>query len=123
MKDLIGRLASAIATSEGFFAPGETLPKKNHNPGDLRAAPGHSFEPNGFVGFSCDEEGIAALMHQVALNITRGQSLKALISVWAPVSDGNNTTNYINETARRLGFSTEQIEQPLWSFLEIEHIP
>ena len=34
MTDILYKLASSIATEEGYFMPTETLPKKNNNPGE-----------------------------------------------------------------------------------------
>lgn len=125
MQDLIGKIVSAIATGEGYFAPGDTVPKRDHNPGDLRDAP---WLPNphieaGFVKFDSDAAGIAGEMHQVALDIARGKSLRQLLMKLTPAADGNNTANYIAEAARRLGFTPADIDRPLWNYLEIERIP
>lgn len=125
MKDLIGQIVSAIATAEGFYAPGNPLPKRNHNPGNLRAAPsspGVKIE-GGFCVFPSDAEGIAAEMHQVALDVARGATLRTLLTKLTPPGDNNNTENYINEAARRLGLTPAQVDQRLWELLEIEHIP
>lgn len=127
MDNLIGKIVDAIATGEGFFAPGNPPPKRNNNPGDLRAAPwrivGSYRIVNGFAVFGSLAEGIAGAYHQVALDTARGLSLRQLIGKWAPGSDGNDTENYIRETARRIGMPSEDIDQPLWNFLEIHHLP
>lgn len=121
MKDLLGRLASAIATSEGYFVLG-SLPRRNNNPGDLRAAPWLENPRiiNHFVQFQSPAQGISGLYHQIALDVARGVSLRQLIFKWAPPSE-NNTDNYLKETARRVGIS--DVEQPLQELLEIELIP
>lgn len=122
MHDLLGKLCSSISTAEGFFTTGPSLPKRNNNPGDLRSAPWLAHAPisEGFVHFSTPAQGIAGLYHQVALDIARGASLKQLIYKWAPPSE-NNTSNYLTETARRVGII--DVDQPLQNFLEIEKIP
>jgi len=120
MDNLISLIASAIASEEGFFAAG-TLPARDNNPGDLRAAPWltHPIVTNGFWVAPTLAQGIAGLYHQIALDIARGYTLRQLITAWAPASDGNATENYVNETSRRTGLNPDT---PLWNFLEIEHI-
>lgn len=129
MTDLIAKLASAISTAEGFWVAG-SLPSRDNNPGDLRQAPWlqHPVLAGGFWQAPSRAAGIAGLMHQIALDISRGYTLRQLISAWAPPSDGNNTENYIRETARRLGLTYYPPDQsvqepPLWNFLEISEIP
>jgi hypothetical protein len=123
MTDLLYKLASAIASAEGFYASGDPPPVRNNNPGDLRGAPWltNPEEIGGFVHFSSPAQGIAGLYHQIALMIARGESLAVLVGHWAPESDGNNESNYLSETARRCGIA--DVNQPLQELLEIEHIP
>ena len=121
MNDLIGKLASAIATAEGYFVP-NSLPAKNNNPGDLRAAPWLQNPKivNNFAVFSSPAQGIGGLYHQIALDIARGSTLRTLIQKWAPPTE-NNTQNYLAETARRVGI--ENLDQPLQELLEITKMP
>lgn len=116
------KLASAIATAEGAFVS-NSLPEKNNNPGDLRGAPwiNHPVIEHGFWVASSRAAGLAGLYHQISLGIARGESLRKLISIWAPSTDGNNTENYIKETARRVGLT--DVDTPLWNELEITRIP
>jgi hypothetical protein len=113
-------LASAIATAEGFFITG-SLPQRNNNPGDLRNAPWlqHPVIVDGFWQAGSRESGIAGLYHQIALGIARGQSLRQLISIWAPPSE-NNTDNYIKETARRVGITN--VDTPLADYLDVMRV-
>jgi len=120
--DLLFKLASAIGTAEGYFVAG-SLPQRHNNPGDLRSAPwlkGAKIE-NGFWHAKSAGEGIAGLYHQIALDIARGATLRQLISKWAPPGDGNNTENYIAETARRVGIPDDAT--PLWNYLSVSAIP
>jgi hypothetical protein len=115
-------LASAIATAEGFFVSG-SVPARNNNPGDLRGAPWLT-KPvisGGFWIAGNRAAGIAGLYHQIALSIARGESLRTLVSIWAPPSDGNNTENYIAETARRVGITN--VDEPLQNYLDVTRIP
>lgn len=123
---MIQELSNAIATAEGFFVDG-VLPQRNHNPGDLRAAPWlqHPVVSGGFWQAPSDAAGIAGLQHQIALDIARGMTLRQLITAWAPPSDGNNTRNYLAETLRRLtvqGLSIDP-DTPLQNYLTIKSIP
>lgn len=114
---------SSIATSEGWFAPQDDLPKTNHNPGDLRASPLNRFkDSHGFVKFQSDSEGIAALYHQVLLMAVRGLTPRQIVTVWAPpnaADGGNNTDAYIANVARWTGLD---MDQPLWVALPLENM-
>lgn len=118
MKDLIGLLASAIATQEGFFRAG-SLPFRDANPGDIRSAPWlqHPAVIDGFWKAPSVESGIAGLYHQIALDIARGMSLRDLIYTWAPPSDGNKTEVYIHNVMEMTGISSMTV--PLQNLLEI----
>ncbi len=120
MTDLLFKLASAIATAEGFFGGDPNArPRRDHNPGDLRAAPWltHPGRDGGFWKAASDAEGIAGTTHQIALDIARGMTLRQLVYSWAPPTDGNNSAQYLAETMRRVGI--ENPDTPLWNFLEI----
>jgi hypothetical protein len=125
MKDLIGRIASAIAVQEGAFSPDPSVPpRRDNNPGDMTAAPwilapkmdGRFWHAGSLA------QGIAGEMGQIIIDIRRGWSLRQLIHSWSPPNE-NNTDLLVTEAARRIGLTAEQIDQPLWNFLEIEHIP
>ena len=126
MQGLIEAIANAIATAEGFFVAG-ALPQRDNNPGDLRAAPWllHPVVAGGFWNAPSVGAGVAGLLHQIALDIARGQSLRQLIYSWAPPSDGNNTANYLTETVRRLAAQGWIIdpEKPLQEYLEVTLVP
>lgn len=117
---LFDRLANAIATAEGFFVSG-SLPAVNHNPGDLRASSlDRPKDRHGFVVFKSDEEGVAALYRQIALDVARGVSLRQLVYKWAPPSDGNDSENYVRETARRA--QVGDVDKPLWNYLTVTKV-
>lgn len=123
MMNLLYLVASAIATAEGYFSSDpNALPKKNFNPGDLRAAPWlgpRKQDSHGFTIFNSPSEGIAGLYHQIALDIARGKTLCQLIEKWAPPSE-NDTSTYIEETVRRTSLNPDI---PLMQYLEIDRIP
>jgi hypothetical protein len=123
---LIDSLANAIATAEGFFVNG-SLPQRNNNPGDLRAAPWltNPILSNGFWTAATLGAGIAGLQHQLALDIARGWTLKQLIYAWAPPTDNNKTDVYLSETVRRLAQQgiVVNVDVPLQNYLKIIQIP
>lgn len=111
MTDLLYRLCSAIATQEGRFT--------SNDPGDLRAAPWlHDANiKGGFWVPVSRAQGISGMYHQVALNIARGDSLRTLITKWAPPTE-NDTEAYIKHVKAWAGITDEN--QPLQEFLSIE---
>jgi len=119
----IEKLASAIAQSEGFYAPSQTLPKTNHNPGDLRASPlPRKKDTHGFVVFLDDKEGYMGLLTQLLLYALRGMTLRQAIESWAPPTGpdgGNNTALYLRETVRRTGIAADTKLADLFQFQSI----
>src|SRR5579862_8104520 len=113
--NILFNLASAIATQEGFFKTG-TLPQRNNNPGDLRAAPwlAHPVIVNHFWVAGSRAAGVAGLYHQIALCIARGESLRQLINIWAPESDNNNTSAYLANVAKWTGITN--LDEPLQNY-------
>jgi len=117
--DVLTKLACAIATAEGWFHPDPTvLPRRNNNPGNLRASPLTRPKEKGFVKFAGPKEGIAALYHQIAKHVLRGYTLRTLVEKWAPPTE-NDTERYVRETARRTGLDPDV---PLWDYLTMERI-
>jgi hypothetical protein len=113
MNDLIQRLVNAIFRQEG-------MPADFKNPGNLRGAPWLE-KPNisAATNFWLPEsraEGVAGAAHVIALRIAEGESLRTLISAWAPPSDGNATELYIQHVKEWASIPDENV--PLWSFLE-----
>jgi len=120
----IEMLASAIAQSEGFFAPQNDLPKQNHNEGDLRATPGTlPKDSHGFVIFTSDKQGWMGLLVQLLMYAEKGMTLKEVIYTYAPPTGndwGNNTALYLSETVRRTGI---QPDTQLWDLFTFQSIP
>lgn len=113
MTNLIERLCEAIFRQEGM---GPTA----LNPGNLRGA---VWLPrtvatirNGFWVPRSRAEGVAGAAHVVALHIAEGNTLKQLISIWAPPSDHNNTEAYIANVKNWAAIPDEN--QPLYNFIE-----
>jgi hypothetical protein len=90
------KLASLIAAREGFFKSG-TLPRRRHNPGDLRHSPHSSHEgigPNDIGEIDTDEHGWEDLERQLDLDAARGMTLEAAIYSWAPQCE-NDSAGYL----------------------------
>jgi hypothetical protein len=117
--DLLYRLASGIATIEGFFVAG-SLPARNNNPGDLRAAPWLAHQTvKDFWQAPSLAMGIAGLYHQIALDVARGYTLRQMVTTWAPPSDGNNTERYVSDLSALTGIPPDQ---PLCELLALDHL-
>ncbi len=112
MENLIERITEAIMRQEG-------MGPAYKNPGNLRGAPWFANPEitNGFWQPLSRAQGVAGAAHVVALHIAKGDSLRKLLSGWAPPSDGNNTEQYIKNVAEWA--SIPSVDVPLWSYLEI----
>jgi hypothetical protein len=108
--DLIERITLAIFRQEGE-------PADATNPGNLRGAPWYPAPRivHGFWEPPSRQAGIAGAAHVVALRIAEGQSLRGLITKWAPPEDGNDTEAYIAHVKEWAGIPDESV--PLWEFL------
>ena len=100
-------LACAIATQEGYFSSNPTVtPRARNNPGDLRFAsqigastpgwksPGTPDSPAPIATFDTAAAGVTALFRQVWLQVAKGQTVRQVISQWAPPNQ-NNTSVYL----------------------------
>jgi hypothetical protein len=121
MMGIVDSICSAIAQMEGWNIDG-SRPRRSNNPGDLRAAPwiANAKMDGGYWKADTPAQGIAGLYHQVTLDIARGYSLKLLIYAWAPASDGNDPTSYLNHVMQWTGITDPNV--PLWNFLELRKI-
>ncbi|ENG5591955.1 lytic transglycosylase domain-containing protein [Escherichia coli] len=87
---------------------------RNNNPGNLNFAgqKGATLEsgPNArFASFSTMLEGIAALDRQVMLYLKRGKNtIDQIIDIYAPSSDGNNTSSYKSYLAQYTGLGVKE---------------
>lgn len=88
---------------------------RNNNPGNLNFAgqKGATLEsgPNArFASFPTMLEGIAALDRQVMLYLKRGKNtIDQIIDIYAPSSDGNNTSSYKSYLAQYTGLGVKEI--------------
>lgn len=87
------------ATSRGY---------RNNNPGNIRYLTAHAWNgqvdnDNGYAVFDTPQNGTRALGHQLQAYIARGLTTsRAIVSTWAPPSDGNDTEAYIDDVATQL---------------------
>ncbi|HDW1436526.1 TPA: lytic transglycosylase domain-containing protein [Escherichia coli] len=87
---------------------------RNNNPGNLNFAgqKGATLEsgPNArFASFPTMLEGIAALDRQVMLYLKRGKNtIDQIIDIYAPSSDGNNTSSYKSYLSRYTGLGVKE---------------
>ncbi len=113
MTDLISRITLAIFRQED-------MPTDYANPGNLRGAPWIT-RPQMQFGFWVPlsrAQGIAGAAHVVALRIAMGQSLRQLISAWAPPGppDHNNTEAYIKNVSEWAQIPDPNT--PLYNYIE-----
>lgn len=104
------KIVNAIIRQEGM-SPTFT------NPGNLRSAPWRN-SPNIVNHFwkpATRAEGVAGLAHVVMLRIAEGQTLRQLITAWAPPSDGNDTDAYIRDVQAWAEIANADV--PLWNYI------
>lgn len=116
-------IASAIATQEGYYAPGNTLPKQNLNPGDLRASPLiRKKDSHGFVIFQSESEGFMSLLVQILLYAQKGFTLRQAINAYAPptgADGGNDTTGYLANVSKWTGIDPDTKLSSLFTFKQL----
>ena len=89
----------------------DNLAVKNNNPGNLKFAnqPGATADARGFAKFDDPQAGMNALVNQINIDRSRGDTLEEFISDYAPPSE-NATQNYIDYVSERTGIAPgEQI--------------
>lgn len=100
----MSKLAEAIAHEEGFYVP-NSLPARDHNPGDLRHSP-HSFhtsaDPNAIGQIDNDADGWSDLEHQLRLYASRGMTVEQMVYEYAPPTE-NNSPAYLAYVCKYVG--------------------
>jgi hypothetical protein len=101
----INTVAQTIQTVEGYY-PGP-VSYTNNNPGNLKYAgqAGATQGANGFAVFSTYDAGYQALVNQINLDASRGQTIAQFTSIYAPAADNNNPTSYAATIANATGLS------------------
>lgn len=88
----------------------ENIPTKNNNPGDLKDPTTGQFEhyADPQAGFDALKNDLQIkLSGQSTTGITPDSTLQQFASVWAPDSDGNDSTAYAQKLAEKLGVTTD----------------
>lgn len=112
------RLVVAMAEHEGWNHPEPGLNPhgsrsyRHHNPLNLRASPFAVAVVDGFAVFQTDTDGLAGaewdIKQKAKGNTSTGlnaeSTLRDLIHVWAPESDGNDPSSYIQHVCHMTGF-------------------
>ncbi|AVR36017.1 TPA: hypothetical protein ND549_002668 [Klebsiella michiganensis] len=81
---------------------------RNHNPGNLKAAPNSTGKSGEFSTFASDADGLAAMARQLMLYGDRGNNTpNGIIHTYAPRTE-NNTRAYIDDVTSRTGFGAGQ---------------
>jgi hypothetical protein len=107
---LVGAIANAIATAEGFFTGAGSVPFDQNNPGDLTDyADTYGANANGITIFPTIEAGWNALYEKIENILAGGSSvystgmtISQLGATWA-----NDAGEWANNVAASLGISTD----------------
>ena len=94
---VMSKLAEVLARREGFYVAG-SIPQVRNNPIDLRHSP-HSThpadDPDGIGYIDTIEHGWADAERQLMLYASRGLTVEQMIAEFAPPTDGNDTSEYL----------------------------
>jgi hypothetical protein len=76
----VRRMAEAIAYAEGYYAPGNPIPRRLNNPGDVKisSVPNIGKDQYGHLHFATPEDGWLALYRQLQLIINGRSSVYTL---------------------------------------------
>ena len=113
-------LCAAIQKQEGWYPFSRSW--RNNNPGNLRSSPFASGAKGGFATFANYASGWLALWWDVWMKcqgktrtgLNQDSTLRDLVRVWAPVTDGNDPFGYALKIAAQLNVPTST---PLSYFL------
>ncbi len=104
----VDSLMQAIAQFEGFNKSG-SIAQRNNNPGNLRYAPNQTgTDKSGYAIFDSPQEGWNALQRQIGLDQSRGLTLREFIYKYAPPSDNNPTSNYLDYVSNQTGVGADE---------------
>lgn len=87
-----------------------TLAYANNNPFNLKFAgqDGATMGYKGFAKFPTVEDGVAAGYRQIALDADRGHTIGSFLTKYAPPSDGNDTSAYVDFICVGMGVTPHQ---------------
>jgi hypothetical protein len=107
----IRAFAEAIAYAEGYYAPGNPIPRRLNNPGDLKisSVPNIGKDASGHLHFATAEDGWLALYRQLQLIINGRSSVYTLdmtiAQMGARYAEAND--NWVTNVTRRLGVTPQ----------------
>jgi hypothetical protein len=109
-------LCCAIASQEGWWDGPGAIPVERKNPGDLRyagqlnaSAPGWNGQGEAPIAtFTSPETGIAGLFRDIWEKIAKGMTVAQIVDVWAPPSDGNDTSQYLKDVLAWTGLVADK---------------
>ena len=116
------KLVDAIISHEGWIPANKAADFegsrswRNNNPGNLRSSPFSIDISDGYAVFQTEEIGRQALiwdlkkksLGETATNLTGFSTLKELIEVYAPASDGNDPDKYLIAVMQKSGLSGDE---------------
>ena len=124
-QDFVHILADAFQWREGWIDGKPSV--NNFNPDNLRFAhqPGATRGDNGFAYFTNFYDGKQAQINQIALWLTRVNTIAEIVNIQAPESDGNDPIKYTNDV---LDFLAErnikmESETPIDQFIDECEVP
>lgn len=104
----VQRFAEAIAFAEGFYGSGNPIPRRNNNPGDLKASdvPHVGKDAAGHLIFATEADGWRALRLQIE-KIISGASRYSLEMTIATLAGGyaEGSANWARNVSSKLGVS------------------
>jgi len=92
----------AIKEFEGWY-PG-SLSYRNFNPCNLRTD-GDLGRYAGFAKFSSYENGVKRCMRSIDWYASQGSTIADMMYAWAPESDGNNPSAYVQHITDKTGIT------------------
>lgn len=92
----------------GAATPGEARGLRNNNPTNLKAVGNEARDAQGFAVFANMAQGLAAARDQLYRYARRGiNTIRGIVTKWAPAADGNQTAKYIDFVSKALGKSPD----------------
>ncbi|PTA91315.1 hypothetical protein CWM66_08725 [Kosakonia sp. H7A] len=107
--DLNGALmpVPGVSTVPYGQQPNNARGLRNHNPGNVRAAPNAVGNDGSFPQFGSDADGLAAMARQLMLYGDRGNnSISGILHTYAPTKE-NITSAYIDDVSRATGYQAQ----------------
>lgn len=102
----LSALAKPDASGNVYKPP--TISERYHNPINLKATGTQVAGEQGIAIFGSQEEGERAALHQMMLDRKRGnETIRGLLTKYAPAADGAPTANYIAFMSKKMGIGAD----------------